>query len=195
MKNVDFSKIFIELNKLNERCFSVWAFYPGMLFMSTDRWWGDGGYRNMPHEGIDVCHFQDIDGRTHGLEEGMKVPAIIEGEIVRIERDYIGESVFVKNNFQDKNNRQLHTIYGHVVPYDGVHEGKELFVKEEFASIANTSGKKVEIAPHLHISFLWIPESFNSKELGWSAITTPGAVDFIDPMQVIDFRYVVLTKR
>ena len=35
-----------------------WLFHCGMLFSSKDQWWGDFGFRNTLHEGIDITFFK-----------------------------------------------------------------------------------------------------------------------------------------
>jgi len=48
-----------EENALDQSRFESWIFCLGMLFNSPDKWWGDHGSRDYPHEGIDLCLYRD----------------------------------------------------------------------------------------------------------------------------------------
>ncbi len=71
---------------------------------------------------------------------------------------------------------------------------KSLREGEVFAAIAATDNSKTDIAPHLHISIAWIPAAIAANKPGWKKISTPGAVIFIDPLEIMDCRYSVLKQ-
>jgi len=54
-----FSEMLSEENALDQSRFESWIFCHGMLFNSPDKWWGDHGSRDYPHEGIDLCLYRD----------------------------------------------------------------------------------------------------------------------------------------
>jgi hypothetical protein len=51
-----------------------------MLFNSTDKWWGDQGKRDQPHEGLDLCLYKDGKNTILSLGEKAEVPVIFDGE-------------------------------------------------------------------------------------------------------------------
>ncbi|RLB77393.1 MAG: hypothetical protein DRH24_16320 [Deltaproteobacteria bacterium] len=55
LSNTGFTEFLIRKNALNPGGFNGWVFCTGMLFNSTDKWWGDQGKRDKPHEGFDLC--------------------------------------------------------------------------------------------------------------------------------------------
>jgi hypothetical protein len=53
VKKSRFTEMLIEENELDQNGFKNWIFCNGMLFNSPDKWWGDHGLRDYPHEGVD----------------------------------------------------------------------------------------------------------------------------------------------
>ena len=64
LKQTCFTEMLIEANGLDPDEFQSWSFRPGMLFNSPDKWWGDHGQRDFPHEGVDFCLYQDRFGKV-----------------------------------------------------------------------------------------------------------------------------------
>ena len=187
-----FMQHLIEYNNLDELGFEEWVFHPGMLFDSTDRWWGDWGNRDKPHEGLDLCLYRDRCGENHSLDEKIKVPVIYGGKVVRVIDDYIGKSVFVGHDICDSKGNQLYTVYGHIEPQNEVSRGKTLIEGDIIATITDTRGKKVEISPHLHISIAWIPECLPYEKLNWKSMGDSEIVTLLNPLKVFDCKYTVL---
>ena len=148
--------------------------------------------RGGPHEGLDMCLFRDEHGQIHGLGGNAKVPAMYAGRIANIEADFLGQSVFVGHDIVDERGSRLFTIYGHTVPIAGIATGKTLEEGEVFTAVTDNS--KTDIAPHLHISIAWIPATIASEKPGWKKIGAPGAVAFIDPLEIMDCKYSVLKQ-
>ncbi len=97
----DFTKTLIQKNRLDKRGFSDWVFLPGMLFKSPDKWWGDRGKREKPHEGLDLCLFRDNQDKIVRLDGKIMIPAIYDSIVVRIIKDFIGKSIFLENSIPD----------------------------------------------------------------------------------------------
>jgi len=76
LRNSRFTEFLIRKNALDQGGFNGWVFCPGMLFNSTDKWWGDHGKRDKPHEGLDLCLYKDREDTILRLGEKAKVPAI-----------------------------------------------------------------------------------------------------------------------
>ena len=182
----------VRYNSLNERGFEKWIFHPGMLFRSIDRWWGDGGSRNHPHPGLDLCLYRDGNANHHALDEKIRIPLIYDGEVVSVIDDYIGESVFLIHDICDSKGNQLHSIYGHTKPYDGLARGKTFHEGDVIATIRDTKELKVDIMPHLHVSLAWVPKNLPYNKLNWKTISDPDIVTLLNPLEFIDCKYLVL---
>src|SRR3989339_1498275 len=92
-----FTESLVRENALDECGFKGWVFYPGMLFNAKDKWWGDQGKRDKPHEGLDLCLYRDQQDRVFRLDEKTKIPALYDGLVVRIFDDFIGKSVMMEH--------------------------------------------------------------------------------------------------
>jgi len=186
-----FSENLIKRNDLDKLGFDRWVFYPGMLFGARERWWGSGGSRDRPHEGLDLCFYRGIDGQDHSLGEGTQIPVIYEGEVIKIDDDFLGKSVYVCHDIYDGRGNRLFTIYGHTRPGAHIRTGKCLDEGELFAVIANKGGIKAGAPPHLHISIAWVPKSVSNERIDWSKIGDPDMVVLLDPLKIISGRYTV----
>ena len=72
-----------------------WLFYPGMLFSSRDKWWGDFGIRSSAHEGIDITYYRTLQGRICCFDDAILVPAMEDGRIINICDDFLGRTLVV----------------------------------------------------------------------------------------------------
>ncbi|MFO0794782.1 MAG: peptidoglycan DD-metalloendopeptidase family protein [Candidatus Brocadiaceae bacterium] len=184
-----FNEFLLTHNDLHKYGFEAWVFYSGMLFNDLYKWWGEGGVRRRPHEGLDICFYQDTGGNIHRLNEKIKIPAIYDGEIVRIGDDFLGKSVYVSHNIYNDTGNKLHTIYGHTNPYSGINMGRILNEGDILATIAETNKRGTTIFPHVHISVAWLPESFPKEQLEWETIYTSRAVILYNPLELMDCKY------
>ncbi len=182
----------IAQNNLTVQGFTAWAFYPGMLFNSSDKWWGNGGQRDKPHEGIDVCLFQDKTRGIKHLNKTTKIPVMYNGSIVQIIDDYIGKTVFVSHAIYDRKDNQLYSIYGHVKPYDGVARGIAMDGGKILATLTDNGDNWIKILPHVHVSVAWIPRKFPVKKLSWDIMHDDSPVALLNPLDVLGCRYSVV---
>ncbi|MDY6893596.1 MAG: GNAT family N-acetyltransferase [Chloroflexota bacterium] len=180
-----FSERLVTCNGLDRSKFARWAFHPGMLFGATMRWWGDEKSRERPHEGLDICMYGDEYGQVHNLDERTQIPVMYDGEIVKIDDDLLGKSVFVRHGIHHGDGKQLYSVYAHTTPHNEAHEGKFLSEGDVVATIADTRNKKVTIAPHLHLSIAWIPTSLPHERLTWETMNDPDTVVLLDPLKII----------
>lgn len=194
IKKTQFHKFLIEHNGLNKLRFKEWIFYTGMLFNDLYKWWADGEIRHRPHEGLDWCFYRDEAGQVYSLNEKTLIPVMYHGEVVHINNDFLGKSLYVNHNIYDVHGKKLHTIYGHTSPYHGVDIGKHLNEGEVIATIAPIK-KRTKIFPHLHISTAWLPESFPYEKIDWETIHDHNIVTFCDPLEFIDCKYKVEQDR
>ena len=194
LKNTRFTEFLIRKNALDKGGFKGWVFCPGMLFNSTDKWWGDQGKRDKPHEGLDLCLYKDREDTILRLGEKAKVPAIYDGIVVRIVEDFLGKSVVIEHLLSDFDNNRLCTIYGHTIPEDDLHVGKIVKKGDVVVTLADSSRSKTNIFPHLHISLGWTSKGISYDRMDWESIGAPNTLTLLDPLQVIDWNHRILAR-
>ena len=195
MEKTRFSEYLVQRNGLDERGFERWAFYPGMLFNALSKWWGNGGKRERPHEGLDIFFYRDKEGQYHKLGKETAIPVIYGGEVIKIADDFLGKSVYMSHGIYDSNGNQLCTMFGHTRPCIGIQEGKVLGGGDVIAHISDTAREKAGVVPHLHISIAWIPSYLPYNRLDWNTFSDPGMVTLVDPLEIIDCKYTVLEPK
>jgi hypothetical protein len=166
--------------------FKQWIFQPGMLFNSLEKWWGDQGRRAIPHEGLDLCTFEDINGKKKTLNHHTKIPVAFSGEIVKIDSDFLGKSIFISHGIFDDRGGQLFSAYGHTAPRASLEIGSNVAEGENFAEISELSNKKIDILPHVHITFAWIPVPIADHDLSWDYLGKNPSITLIDPLSVLE---------
>ena len=178
IKKSEFSKFFRRKNTLG---FKEWVFLPGMLFEETDKWWGNKGKRDKPHEGIDLCSYKNGQNKILYLNEKTSIPVMYDGIIAKIMDDFLGETVIVEHTFK---NDKLCSFYGHIQPDKSLDIGK--FVKEGDIIGSLTVGKKVkDIFPHLHISMGRVLRSISYEQLNWETMNVLENLMLLDPLDHI----------
>ncbi len=190
-----FCQRLVEQNKLGARQFAQWAFHPGMLFHSRQRWWGNGGFRNRPHEGIDLCLFIDQAGSVQILDRGAQIPAIYGGTVKTVIDDYLGKTIFIAHDIYDGTGTQLYTIYGHLEPRAGLAQGALLAEDENVGCISGIADRRLPIIPHVHISVAWIPEKFPPERLTWKMMNDSPEITLLNPLAVLSCHYMTIAER
>ena len=191
IRNTRFTELLIQKNALDRGGFKEWVFCPGMLFNSTDKWWGDQGRRDKPHEGLDVCLYKDRKDTILRLGEKTKVPVIFDGTVVGIIDDFLGKSVIIEHLFSDVENKRLCTIYGHTIPKDHLSVGNIVKKGDVIATLNDTKRSKTNIFPHLHITLGWASKAISYDRLDWETIGAANTVILLDPLQIIDWHYLI----
>ena len=194
LRNTRFTEFLIQKNALDKGGFKEWVFCPGMLFNSTDKWWGDQGKRDKPHEGLDLCLYKDRKDTILRLGEKAKVPAIYDGRVVRIVDDFLGKSVIVEHLFSVTDNDRLCTIYGHTIPEDHLRVGNIVKEGDVIATLADSTRSKTNIFPHLHISLGWASKAISYDRLDWENIGATNTLTLLDPLKVIDSHYFISAR-
>ena len=189
-----FTECFIQKNALDPGGFKEWAFCPGMLFHSTDKWWGDHKKRDKPHEGLDLCLYKDRKDMIVRLGETAKIPAICDGMVAGILDDFLGKSIIVESLFSGCDRNRLCTIYGHIIPKDHLHVGSFVEQGDVIAALADSRRFKTNIFPHLHISLGWASKTLSYDRLDWKNIGDPNTLTLLDPLQIIDWHYVIMGR-
>ena len=170
---------------LQSNGFKEWIFYPGMLFHDTEAWWTDNGIRPTPHEGIDLCFYRDNTGQVLRIDSGTKIPVLYTGDIVHIHDDFLGKSIYVKHNMNNKSGDVFHTIYGHTVPQNHCVSGTRVHEGDIIAEVAAIS-EESKVLPHIHITTAWIHKSLSCKRLNWETIWNSKSVTLCNPLEYID---------
>jgi hypothetical protein len=182
-----FTEHLIQENELDIRGpgtyeFACWAFVPGMTFGSAVKWWNDPSQRDRPHEGIDLCLYQDRQGELNRLYEQARLPALYGGTVVRLCDDFLGRSVMIECDLSGQG--KLYAMYGHTVPRPDLEVGQAVCEGEVVAYLAPLPPRKTGILPHLHISLGWAPGAVAYDKLDWETI--PDVLALLDPAQVLD---------
>ena len=180
-----FSERLILWNSLAAAGFAAWDFLPGMRFVEREAWWRGGNDRAVAHEGLDVCWFRTGAGKLLSLGAGARVPAVYPGEVVTVVGDFLGTSLFVAHERRDARGRQLHTIYGHLRPRSGLTSGSRIGDGDAVGTIADTSGVKRAVPPHLHLTLALIDRDGGPERLDWAGLQDRGRVLLLDPMIIM----------
>jgi len=180
-----FNGLLIGWNGLDTAGFASWEFLPGMRFCERAAWWRGGADRGVDHEGLDICWYRTVDGQQLSLGAGARVPVIFGGEVVSVVDDFLGASVFVAHACCDSEGRRLHTVYGHIDPRAGLTPGSLVDELDAVGTIAETSGGKSAVPPHLHLTLALIDRDGGSARLDWAALRDRSRVLLLDPMIIM----------
>jgi murein DD-endopeptidase MepM/ murein hydrolase activator NlpD len=166
--------------------FRRWVLKPGMLFGAGEQWWGERRRRPTPHEGLDLCCFEDATGRRQRLDSDTRIPATFAGRIIRITPDFLGKSVYLSHEIFSAAGLKLHTIYGHLQPRPALKVGREVAAGEIIGTIAAGPDRpKAPSAPHLHITLAWLPVPLAPERLDWPNLGRDPAITLIDPRPLL----------
>jgi len=137
----------LEHNRPRMDGFKSWVFHPGMRFQALGKWWGDQGLRAVPHEGLDLYSFADAGGRVKTVDQQTQIPAAFAGKVVKIDRDFLGKSIYISHAISTAGGRQLLSAVGHTVPKDGLKTGQQVAAGEITAAVAGFLGKRPTSRP------------------------------------------------
>ncbi|MFA6011622.1 MAG: M23 family metallopeptidase [Desulfobacteraceae bacterium] len=172
--------------------FESWFFYSGMMFGSDYKWWGKGGTRPDPHEGLDICYYKNKAGDLKNLDEKTMVPVMFDGVVFEVSNDdYLGKSIFVRHDVRDKNDFFLHSVYAHANPVDGLTQGTVLGQGDIIARVSDIRDRKLSIPGHLHVSMVFLPEDYPKDMLKWSILAVTYQARLVDPFGYLECNYTV----
>lgn len=189
LKKPRFSEIIVKANGLAQNGFDCWVFCPGMQFSAPDKWWGDYGPRDFPHEGIDICLYADRSGRVLRLDQDTQIPVLDDGVVRAVFSDYLGKAIIVEHENPAGDPVTFLSIYAHTNPLTGVGVGARVREAEVIATIADTSRSKANIRPHLHFSIGLPSPSLSYESFVWNIMRNPEMVTLLDPLAVTELRY------
>lgn len=179
-----FFDLLLAANRPRLAGFRRWLFYPGMLFQSRQQWWGQEKLRSTPHEGLDLCWFEDVAGNRRGLDQTTVIPAPFPGEVVKISPDFLGQSIFLAHAMVPASGHRLLTAFGHTTPLEGLAVGQEVLEGGLLAAVSVPVNRKTSVPPHLHLTLALIPEDLALEQLDWETIGTDPAITLLDPLTV-----------
>ena len=180
-----FMDFMLEHNRPRMDGFKSWVFHPGMLFQARGKWWGDQGPRAVPHEGLDLYSFEAAGGRVKTVDQQTQIPAAFAGQVVKIDRDFLGKSIYISHAIYNDDGRQLLSAVGHTVPQDGLKTGQQVAAGEIIGAVAGFPGKKTNLPPHVHLTFAWVPKDCRLEQLTWKNLGHDIGISLIDPLAVI----------
>ncbi|MGB5986801.1 MAG: M23 family metallopeptidase, partial [Desulfobacterales bacterium] len=170
-------------------------FHPGMLFKSPRKWWGDGGQRDFPHEGIDFCLYQDSSGNLKRLGPETRIPVLHDGVVRRVFADYLGQTLLVEHEPSPSEAGKRISFYAHIRPLNGVKPGVRLKQGDPLATIADTRRSKAKILPHLHYSLGAASAGLVYDGFVWNHMRNPDWVKLLDPLPLLDWRHRIVDQR
>jgi len=194
LKKSRFTEMIIEENALEQSGFKDWIFCHGMLFNSPDKWWGDHGLRDYPHEGIDLCLYADRFNRIERINEKTRIPVIQDGVVKAMFKDYLGKAIIVEHEHSDLDIVRFISFYAHTNPRSEIEKGRLLKEGDVIATFADTSNSKAKIKPHLHFSIGLPSKSFSYDGFAWNTIRKPEMIILVNPLTVMDLPYQVLEE-
>lgn len=175
----------VEHNRPRMDGFKRWVFLPGMLFKAPGKWWGDQGARSTLHEGLDLYRFEDGGSLVKTVDQHTQIPGAFAGHIVKIDRDFLGRSIYMSNAIFAADGRQLLSAFGHTVPRESLKIGDYVVAGEIIATISGFTGQKTALAPHVHLTFAWAPVPLALARLDWKNLADDPGITLIDPLPVI----------
>ncbi len=184
-KGSSFFRDLLSLNGIPHDDIESFIFKEGMRFCDTEKWWGEGGERTVPHEGLDILYYGKTDGEKIRLRPGTVIPAVSDGEVVLIIDDFIGRSLFVRES-EDLLGGSFYSIYAHVKLLDDINPGVEVRAGDPIAAIAELPVKTYRVYPHLHLSMAYIEAGFQLDQIRWEMIGTCKKIHLLDPLDYID---------
>ena len=164
--------------------FKQWLFHPGMLFQARQQWWGREQPRPARHEGLDLYWYEEADGHRRQVDQTMVIPAPFPGTVVKISRDFLGQSIFLAHDMELNGGSRLYTAFGHTSPVASLAEGQSVAEAEIIASVANPGNRKTTVPPHLHLTLAWIPSTAGYEQLTWESLSKAPEIALLDPLAV-----------
>jgi hypothetical protein len=180
-----FSDMLAAANLLDTPDFRGWVFDPGMTFLSPNKWWGDLGRRDFPHEGVDYCYYTDGCCRKHRLDAGARIPVMQDGRVRAMFDDYLGRSLVVGHGTSSGGGPEFISIYAHTDPLAHIRPGAAVIAGDILATVADTSRSRAKILAHLHFS-LGVPAAdLDYDTFVWNHMRDPKRVRLLDPRPLI----------
>jgi murein DD-endopeptidase MepM/ murein hydrolase activator NlpD len=115
-----------------------------------------------------------------------------DGVVAKIIPDFLGESIVLEHKLPEGSRGVLLTIYGHVVPEEGLAKGEPVKRGQVIASIAPPKNPRSLVPPHLHLTIAQSQEEILIETIDWERIGDPERFQLLDPLEVLDSAHVLL---
>jgi len=184
-----FTQMVVNANPSVLEDFDSWMFHSGMLFDSPDKWWGDWGKRDFPHEGMDFCFFRNRSNRRCRLGTQTRIPVLFDGVVRAVFKDYLGQAIVVEHDIPADgrtSKSRLLTVYAHTLPMESIAPGRQLNHGDIIATIAGTHHSKANILPHLHLSMAIPAPDLLFDAFVWNIMRDPKCMILLNPMHILD---------
>ncbi|MBI2898625.1 MAG: M23 family metallopeptidase [Planctomycetes bacterium] len=158
-----------------------WVLLPGAAFGDGREWWGTRRPRLTVHEGIDL-RFLSVGGERKELAAGAVVTAVADGEVVRVFKDFIGQTVVVRHRTGVEGG-SIYTVYAHAAPRP---DRTAPYPVKRGERIAEVAASATGAPSHLHFTVLYAPDWLPVSRLDWDTVN-PNFVPvmLLDPLQGI----------
>ena len=167
-----------------------WMAHTGMLFLTWDKWWGDFRYRPSAHEGVDITYYRDRAGRLHQFSDAIHVPAMADGIVLTVCRDFLGQTIVAElpeesdplgqSAEQGSSLTRSVLAYAHIVPDRNIQPGDKISRDQIIAHVCDTV-KNPLLPPHLHLSCFVIPRQMPAHRLNWELFSQSTEIALIHP--------------
>ena len=181
---MSYCKLLTEVNGLHEKGFKHWFFAEGMAFRDTRQWWGGKGKRVVPHEGIDFHLYKTDHGTLEALSSGALVPAILAGDVVCVQNDFLGRTVWLRHGEADLDGFCLYSVYGHMAPSISLVIGEKVSANDIIGVVADSQSASKKVPSHLHLSVVRVVAAIEPLSLNWALLQDSSLVEIIDPLSV-----------
>jgi len=190
LKKSRFTERLLEENALGKEGFECWIFCQGMLFCSLDKWWGDQGRRDHPHEGIDLCLYGNRSRNTRRLDKGTRIPVMHDGVVRVVSKDFLGETIVIEHEMNGIG--RFVSMYAHTEPRPHMKAGVRVKEGDIIGTLGDTGRAKSGILPHLHVSVGIPSHAFSYDRFDWNTMTNPGKIVLLDPLPLMDRPHQIL---
>jgi hypothetical protein len=176
-----FFRDILHLNGIPRQDVEAFVFNRGMSFGDTVKWWGSGGERQSPHEGLDLLFYRKKSGEIKKLVPGTLIPAVFNGEVVLVIDDFLGKSLLIRHS-TDIFDAPIYSLSAHIKPLQKIMPGTTVAGGEPVAEIAELPGNNFSIYPHLHLSLALIENDFELDRISWESISKSEKIKLLDPV-------------
>ncbi len=177
----DYLRTICTVNKLGNGNDIQWMFHSGMLFLSTDKWWGDFKYRHAAHEGIDITYYRSNQDDIKKFTTSTKVPAMADGIIINVCDDFLGQTIIIEQKNCRISSLRILFAYAHVSPVRHLTIGDKIFKNDIIAQVCDPF-KNPELPPHLHFSCFEVPEQIKPENLNWDLFSRHNEINILNPV-------------
>jgi hypothetical protein len=181
----EFSSHLINMNRLDRLGFDRFVFFPGMLFLTFESWWGKNSVRKTAHEGLDICFFINNRQGKYRLDETVQIPILFEGLMVHQMKDLLGQTIVVRHSADLVGEKTLLSFYAHIMPNHRIRMGDVIQPGQSLGTIVDPQKANSRLLPHLHVSLAWESMLPPVSVLTWNLLNQVDRSVFLDPLEVL----------